>query len=435
MAKKTKPDKSPKFSDQEWTDIRETLKADPEAFGLPVRRYGSVVLASFNIRKLGKIKTGSTGERDDATFEFLADVCRHFDLLAIQEVMSDREGLLRLRELMGRDYGIVHSDITGAFPGRPGNAERLAFIYNRSLVERSDLVSDVTYDRTEVVKRIADHNDALHEELKELAEDRKVYREALDKYLEAGGKRPREPAMGDVRLPGFLTFVRTPFAAGFRVRGHPRSKPMEFLAVNAHLNYGNNDLDRIWEGRALIEWMLGKARMGKKENLNVALFGDLNLVFDRPERDLPRVAKSLQDAAKRVGLKQIKMVMPFLFPHPNTKQRVETAGTVFRTNARLSQTFDQLGVFFNDKRLQAVASRIADEGNQQAGHIHPEVWGTGADYGVFNFSELFSQALMNKSFWDLGRDTRNFVSRYDFRVSDHMPIWMRLPLPEPPSLI
>ncbi|MEM7588485.1 MAG: hypothetical protein AAF560_34170, partial [Acidobacteriota bacterium] len=71
---------NPKFSSAEWSEIRQTLEADPRAYGLPLRQYGSVVFGSFNIRKLGKVKTGSSGERDQATFEFLASVCRHFDL-------------------------------------------------------------------------------------------------------------------------------------------------------------------------------------------------------------------------------------------------------------------------------------------------------------------------------------------------------------------
>ena len=422
---------APRFSAKEWAAIRQTLKADPAAFGLPVRQYGSVVFASFNIRKLGKVKTGSTGERDEETFRFLADVCRHFDLLAIQEVMSDTESLLKLEQLMGPDYGIVHSDTTGAFPGRPGNAERLAYLYNRNLVRRSPLVTDVTYDRTEVVKRIADHNDAIHAELgKRLAPERAAYKLALDAYLEQGGRRPREPRMSGLEIPGFLTFVRTPFAAGFQVHGHPGSTPYEFLAVNAHLHYGDSDNDRIFEAQALLEWILAKVKAGADQNLNVVLFGDLNLVFKNPERDRRRVAENVKAAARRVGLKKLKLVLPFMFPHPAPRQLVEP-GTVFRTNVKLNQTFDQLGAFYNDDRLAPVATK-------EAGHVHPEVWGSpgGPDYGVFNFTELFSQALKKKRYHELAKaDARTLVRRYDFRVSDHMPIWIRLPLPEASSLI
>ncbi len=422
---------NPKFSAAEWTKIRDTLQADPDAYGLPMRQYGSVVFASFNLRKLGKVKTGSSGERDELTFEFLASVCRHFDLLAIQEVMSDTESLLKLHKLMGPDYGLVHSDTTGAFPGRPGNAERLAYIYNRSLVRRSPLVTDITVDRTEVIKRIADNNDAIHDELKDLAKARAAYNAAVEEHLEKGGKRPREPKMSGLKMPGFLTFVRTPFAAGFQVHGHPGSVPYEFLAINAHLNYGDSDNDRIWEAEALLDWMLGKVRAGAPENLNIVLAGDLNLVFQRPERDRVRITKTVRQAAKRVGLKKVNVVLPFMFPHPNSKQRLEPQGTVFRTNVKLNQTFDQLGAFYNDPRLD-LASTTAD------GHRNPQVWGApgGPDYGVFNFTELFSQALKKKSYHELSKeDAHSLVRRYDFRVSDHMPIWIRLPLPAAPAVL
>ena len=250
-------------------------------------------------RKLGKVKTGSTGERDEETFKFLADVCRHFDLLAIQEVMSDTESLLKLSEMLGDEYGLVHSDTTGAFPGRPGNAERLAFLYNRSLVRRSALVTDLTYDRTEVLKRIADHNDAIHRELGPLAKERKGYRAALETYWRDGGRRPRPPKMSGLSLPGFVTFVRSPFAAGFQVLGHPGSVPYEFLAVNAHLHYGDSDKDRIVEGQALLEWMLAKVKSGARNNLTVVLFGDLNLVFKNPKKDRERVKRGYRESSEK----------------------------------------------------------------------------------------------------------------------------------------
>ncbi len=422
---------APKFTKSEWDTIRQTLKADPVAFGLPVRQYGSVVFASFNIRKLGKVKTGSAGERDEETFQFLADVCRHFDLLAVQEVMSDTESLLKLVELLGDEYGLVHSDTTGAFPGKPGNAERLAFLYNRRLVRRSALVTDLTFDRTEVLKRIADHNDAIHHELGPLAKKRQAYQAAREIYRRDGGKRPRAPSMSGLKLPGFLTFVRTPFAAGFQVHGHPGSAPYEFLAVNAHLHYGDSDNDRIFEGQALLEWMLAKVKSGAKNNLNVVLFGDLNLVFKNPKRDSQRVARNIEAAARETGLKRLKMVLPFMFPHPATRQSHRPKGTVFRTNVKLNQTFDQLAAFYNDPRLNPASTNLN-------GHVHPEFWGPNGpgDYGVFNFTELFSRALKKASYGELAKaDASQLVRRFDFRVSDHLPIWIRLPLPEPPSLL
>ena len=46
------------FSKAEWGRIRKELAADPERYGLPKRVYGTVVVASFNIRKLGRLKVG-----------------------------------------------------------------------------------------------------------------------------------------------------------------------------------------------------------------------------------------------------------------------------------------------------------------------------------------------------------------------------------------
>ena len=76
------------FTSAEWKTIRETLDANRSKYGLPEREYGSVLLGSFNIRKLG-----SSRSRSQATWEFLAEVCRSFDLLAVQEVMDDLSGL------------------------------------------------------------------------------------------------------------------------------------------------------------------------------------------------------------------------------------------------------------------------------------------------------------------------------------------------------
>lgn len=68
-----------KFTAGEWKKIRARLNADPKRYGLPERIYGSVVLASANVRKLGR-----ADRRDADTWQFFADVFRHFDLLAIQ---------------------------------------------------------------------------------------------------------------------------------------------------------------------------------------------------------------------------------------------------------------------------------------------------------------------------------------------------------------
>ena len=124
------------FTSADWKLIRARLDEDPRRYGLPQREYGSVLLGSFNIRKFG-----SSRSRNSDTWEFLADVCRSFDLLAGQEIMDDLSGLRRLMSLLGPEFSMVVSDLTGVFPGEPGLGERLGFIYRCDATKPRILIS------------------------------------------------------------------------------------------------------------------------------------------------------------------------------------------------------------------------------------------------------------------------------------------------------
>ncbi len=428
------------FTKAEWGKIRKELRGNPQRYGLPKRVYGSVVIGSFNIRKLGKIQSAkSKTGRDAQTMNFLADVCRHFDLVAIQEVLPEMTGIRELKKLMGPDFGLIVSDVVGTFPGESGNEERLAYIYNRSIVERTELVTEVTTSRTKVIKAVARH----HQEFFDLMERRapakalrKYYNETLPKWRRAvkegkNPKRPKEPAFG-VDVNRFVQFIRTPFAASFRVHGHPGLESYPFLAVNAHLHFGR-PIDRRLEARALVEWILGKVRSG--EAASVVLLGDLNFSFDRPKRDLKRIADVFDELggfAKTRG-KRVHVSFPFIFPHPRpTQEPPSDPDGILRSNIRLTQTYDQIGVFSTDQRIGGRMSTSVQ------GHSQEEVWAVdeaGPDYGVFDFSNLFCRALKRgKNLDELataeGKAARStFLRRFEHKVSDHMPIWIRVPLP------
>ena len=88
-------------------------------------------------------------------------------------------------------------------------------------------------------------------------------------------------------------------------------------------------------------------------------------------------------------------------------------------NARLNQTFDQIGLFARDSRLPAHADH-ANMGSDPRG----------PDYGVFNFVELFRQVLDAPPIASMSaQDRRRFFGRFEHKLSDHMPLWLRLPLP------
>ncbi len=421
-----------RFSRREWYYIRKELDKEPLRYGLPARRYGTVVIGSFNIRKLGSLADSSSDSgRDEPTMQFLADVCRNFDLLAVQEVMPDLTAVRRLRELMGEDYGLIVSDIVGTFPGERGNEERLAFIYNRSLVRRGDLVTEVTTSRRRVLQTIALKHNEIREEMESNASAKKLrtyFHKTLPKYLAdlRKGKKPKRPRVPSFQpnIDSFLQFIRTPFAVEFEVVGHPGIERYRFLAVNAHLHFGR-PVERRNEAEALAEWIIEK--VASKTAPNVLLLGDLNFDFDNPEIDLERIRSKFERYRDLWGKKaKVHVSFPFIFPHPRPAQD-QPVGTVFRSNVRLSQTYDQIGVFSQDKRL---GNRIE---TTFEGHSRKEQWGkkNGPDYGVFNFADLFSRALnRDKRIGDLPKtERRDFLARFEHDVSDHMPIWIRMPLP------
>lgn len=383
------------FTPAEWKTIRDTLDSDRGKYGLPEREYGSVLLGSFNIRKLG-----SSRSRSPDTWEFLAEVCRSCDLLAVQEIMDDLSGLRRLMSLLGPEFSLIVSDQTGVFPGEAGMGERLGFIYRWSAVERMEVATDITYDRTKVLNTIAESYDVFTEVMDPYAPKWQAY---VDKTSRS---KPR------LKLPVFLSFIRQPFCVSFRIAGHTGTEPYEFMAVDAHLWFGHYITDRRQEFEALMEWILGRVERNLRAYYpNFILMGDLNLDFDNPQNDRGRIEKYLKSFDNAAG-DQVNVNFPFLDIHPTQTEH-------FTTNARMTQTFDQIGIFSRDNRLPTFKD------NAKMGQDS-----RGPDYGVFEFVRLFSDAVLGKEFDSLQPGERSdFIARFEHKVSDHMPLWMRLPLP------
>ncbi len=186
----------------------------------------------------------------------------------------------------------------------------------------------------------------------------------------------------------FLSFIRAPFCVSLEVFGHPGTTPYRFMAVNAHLYFGNYIDDRRQEFNALMEWLLARANERDKAYYpDYILLGDLNLDYDRPQSDRARVEAAIKsfDSDSEEG---VNVNFPFLDPHAGRER-------VFRTNARLTQTFDQIGLFFRDERLPPHGQ------NQTMGSRRE-----GPDYGVFDFVGLFARALQGKAFTSLRKDEK-----------------------------
>ena len=373
-----------RFAPDEWRRINARLNEDPDRHGLPQRRDGSVLLGSFNIRKLG-----DPDNRSDGEWEFLAKACASFDLLAVQEIMSDLGGLRRLRAEMadharsdGEGFAAVVSDETGAFAGERGLRERLGFVYRWPLVERMEIASDLTYDRSRTLRTLAEHKAELTAAL-----------QASD-----------DP--GEFDPPFFVTFARQPHGVAFRVNA---AQPYEFMAVNAHLIYGNRIDDRRREFTALVDLL--KSRLAEDSSTSLILMGDLNLDFDKPDSDRDRIDRQLKDLDASLDAAGAHINFPFLDVHSGNTE-------VFRTNARQSQTYDHIGLFARDPRLP----KHDQNANMPLAAIGP-------DYGVFDFMALFSEAIHDKAWTDItDAERRQLWAKAEHSLSDHLPLWLRLPL-------
>ena len=385
------------FTKEEWSRINTELEQNPNDYGFPVPDNESIIIGSFNIRKLGGVEKRNSNE-----WGFLSKICSQFQLLGIQEVMDELEGIKHLKKLViqeNANFRMLISDATGAFPGETGLTERLCFLYNIEFAQRDEVASDVTYDRTKLIATIYENLDRLNHSFSE-------FRKKMESYqMELRKSKP------DLKMPVFLSFIRQPYCAAFRLGKKNSVNPYEIMAINAHLLYGNYISDREQEFKALMEWIIERVKKEDKTYYdNFILFGDLNLNFDDPEKDINRISGYMKDFDSKQG-NTFSVNFPFLDIHP-------TQETVWRTNARQSETFDHIGFFFNDDRLPD------HKKNKIAGN---ETY----DYQVFNFVKLFAKATENKMVDQMDRTERKaFYAKFEHTVSDHMPIWVRLPLPK-----
>jgi endonuclease/exonuclease/phosphatase family metal-dependent hydrolase len=403
MAKKLK------FSKAEWTKINNLAQASGEDFGLPYARSKSVVIGTFNIRKLGKKSNKSV-----QSWNFLEKILKRFDLIAVQEVMDYLEAIKFLRDSLGKDYGLIVSDVTGQFPGDRGNAERLAFLFNKKRIQQTELSSDITYDRSKIVNTLFENRTAFQKSLKEHLKKLTAWKKKAKAARELGKRPPKKPV---IELPIFLTFIRQPHCASFQVTGKNNARPVNFLAVNAHLLYGEKDNmeERKWEFDALIAWLNLRAKNPKKMyHSNMILLGDCNLEFEKANIKRDDIDKELKNLNEKVlkNKKAAKVNFPLLSEHP--------VHGYLKTTARQKQTYDQIAVFARDKRLPSYKA------NAVAGKKGDDAY----DYGVFNFTDLFAEALFSEKFDLLSKKNKDhIIKRCEHDISDHMPAWFRLPIP------
>lgn len=414
------------FTKTEWTKVNTRLSAAESRYGMPEKRSGSTVMASFNIRKCA-----DPSKRSEGALALLAEFISRCDLVAVQEVLENLAMLEELRArasaLAGAEYRIIASDVTGGVVGGRGLEERLAFLYRTDRVRPGPVASDISYDRTWVLKTLytkrADFIEATvaFEDARTEYMDRKL-KQADWKLKGEKGERPPGKSEPVFVAPHFVTFIRTPHCVSFEVG---EGEPYRFTAVNAHLLYGDKSRqreEREREFEALTRWMIEKAARRNSYNQDYILFGDLNLDFAKSDVRRTEIVEKIKAFNDELADRRAATDVNFPFIDERVRE-IDDAPAVIRTNARRSETFDQIGIFANDERFPR-----HDANPDVNDRRDPDAY----DYNVFDFVTLFVEALHGEGtgLEDLSSTDRSALfKRFEYDVSDHMPIWVRLPMP------
>jgi deoxyribonuclease-1-like protein len=178
----------------------------------PIARQGDTLrIASFNIQVFGEHKLDKP-----EIAGILAEIIRHFDVVAVQEVRAKTQDLLPRFVSMVNAAGAHYDYVIGPRLGRSDSKEQYAFIYNAASLE---------CDR-EAVYTVNDPDDLLH---------------------------------------------REPLVAGFRVRGPPDSEAFTFTLIDIH-----TDPDEVAKELSVLDDVIrAVARDGRGED-DIILLGDLN---------------------------------------------------------------------------------------------------------------------------------------------------------------
>jgi len=177
----------------------------------------TLLLATWNIRQFGD-------NRRNESLHYIAEIISRFDLVAVQEVAANLDGLKKVVSLLGHNWDYIVTDST---EGTAGGGERMAFIYDRCKV---------------------------------------FFRKIAGEFV-----LPHSRALGGYEGNEKLQFARTPFSVYFQAGW------FKFMLVTVHIFYGtkgDEDARRVEEIEAVAKFVKDRA---KKEDENYILLGDFNI--------------------------------------------------------------------------------------------------------------------------------------------------------------
>jgi exonuclease III len=224
---------------------------------LPKKKRNNLLIGTWNIRHFGRVQNAWTSKprvtpkRNIQDMCAIAQVIARFDVVALVEVKRDLTALRLLRDILGRGWAFIVSDVT---EGKPGNSERLGYIFDTSRVRSSGLVGELVIP---------------------------------DSELEDAGAIMRRQ------------FVRTPYTVSFQAR------EKGFTLVTLHVIFGTARTPEVRtpEIARFAQWLREHAEDPDEFNRNMVALGDFNI--DRQNDDNWNalvVEGGLSPPAKLLGL-------------------------------------------------------------------------------------------------------------------------------------
>ena len=186
---------------------------------IPTSSTDNFRLLTWNIRNFN-------GEKEDRAVAHITEICKNFDIIAIQEVKDDLGGLEKLQRELGNDFRFLFSDTAG-------NSERLVFIYNKNKVEFTGLAAEVVM----------------------------------------------APGAGKDNVKSELEFDRTPYMASFRING------CNFILVTVHIYYGSGSgvKYRLEEIQNIAKYLKDSSSDTDALDSDYIICGDFNIEQARTE--------------------------------------------------------------------------------------------------------------------------------------------------------
>lgn len=398
-------------------------------------------IATWNIREFDTRKYGG---RLTESLYYIAEIVSHFDLIALQEVREDIRALETIIRLLGRhDWSYIATDVT---EGRPGNRERMVFVYNNKKVRFTNIAGELNLPREDritspfgssledpsglklhippgaslsfpgkIKTRKAGDKVTLSENLvTDLPEGTSIVLPAGCRLLLSRGKEVRRTETGVQVMPegsaypvlddndkilfpdgiiseNALQFARTPFLVTFQAGW------LKFILCTVHIYYGSGreGMDRRnREIRKLTEFLAERA---KKENDSDAdnfffLLGDFNILG--------------KDHTTWQSLHTNNFMVP------GQLEEIPEGSNVKRDKA-----YDQIAFWKRTRRRDGQHTAI-DTGNAGIFDFFRYVFRYGDDDPEQEDERYYAEKV--------GKTRLSYPTWRTYQMSDHLPMWLEL---------